>query len=149
MKICPCLSFFLSINYQVWSFHSSTYEMSPSLPLNFLTAISYFLGTTFEAFHDVKAILFWKLKFLIWLSSWDMATYFSLKSSRVASASHILVQKVAPYQLLNFISMPVLCTAPCYCLDICIAYNVQEFIFCFIIDRIYQYFPASYLKYIF
>lgn len=106
VKICPCLSFFLSINYQVWSFHSSTYEMFPSHPLNFLNAISYFLCTTFEAFHDVKAILFWKLKFLIWLSSWDMATYFSLKSSCVASASHILFQKVAPYQLLNFINMP-------------------------------------------
>ena len=153
MKIYPCLScFYLFINYQVLSFHSSTHGIFLFLPLSFLTAISYFLCATFEAFYDVKALIFWKLKSLIWLSSLDMAPYLSVKSSGIASAIHILFQKVTPYQLLNFINMPVLCQCillPCYCFDICVAYNVQGFNFCFIIGRIYQYFPVLYLKYIF
>lgn len=152
MKIGPFLSFVLSVYKLSSLIFPQFYSWNIPFPSsNFLAAISHFLCTTFEAFHDVKALIFWKLKFFIWLSSWDMAKYFSLMSSCVASASCILFQKAAPYQLLNFINMPVLCQwilLPCYCLDICITYNVQGFSFCFIIGRIYQYFPASYLKYI-
>ena len=97
MKLCLCLSSYLHIyiSHQFWSFHSSTHGIFLFLPLGFLffflTAKMYFLHTTFQASHDVKALLFWKglifWKLQFWVYQHEIRLHlFSLKSSRVASA---------------------------------------------------------------